>query len=280
MKKTLLIVIIILTSTFFYANNSTGKIKSLDGVEISYSVEGNGGSAIVFIHGWSCNESYWKDQIKKLTNKYTVVAIDLAGHGLSGKERKDYTMELFGEDVAAVVNHLNLKKVILVGHSMGGSVIIEAASLLKNKVVGLIGVDTYQSFTDDWTSEQKEQFLLNFKNDFKQFTVKFVKGMFPQGADSLLADKVANDMSSAQPEVAISAMKNLMYYDPLPTLSKIQLPMISINCEMYPLSLDENRKHVQSFSFKMMKGVGHFLMLEKPDEFGKLLNEAISELSK
>ncbi len=256
------------------------KVKSVDGTDVVYTATGKGEPSLVFVHGWSCDKSYWSAQVEELSQKYRVVTIDLAGHGESSTERKDYTIQLFGEDVAAVVNELKLTEVILVGHSMGGSVILEAAKLLDKKVVGLIGVDTYQSFTDDWTAEQKEKFLEPFSKDFKTTASEFVKQMFPKSADASLLKKVADDMSSAPPAVAISAMKNLFFYNPLPTLAELDLPIISINCDMYPLSLEENKKHVKSFSFKMMNGVGHFLMLEKPGEFNKLLNEAVQEIRK
>ncbi len=276
------IAIIIFLPVFLFAPTTDAsvnpKVKSSDGTEIVYTATGSAEPALVFVHGWSCDKSYWKTQVEKFSSEYKVVTIDLAGHGESGTERKDYSVQLFGSDVAAVVNDLKLSKVILIGHSMGGSVILEAAKLLDKKVIGLIGVDTYQSFTDDWSAEQKEKFLEPFTKDFKSTTVEFVKQMFPKGADSVLVKKVADDMSSAPPAVAISAMRNLFFYDSLPTLSKLELPIISINCDMYPLSLEENRKHVKSFSFKHMSGVGHFLALEKPDEFNKLLREAVLEI--
>lgn len=262
-------------------NNSVNpKVKSIDGTDIVYTATGIGEPTLVFVHGWSCDKSYWSGQVEQLSKKYRVVTIDLAGHGESGTERKDYTMQLFGEDVAVVVNELKLTEVVLVGHSMGGSVIIEAAKILGKKVVGLIGVDTFQSFTDDWTAEQKEKFLEPFGKDFKSTAFEFVKQMFPKGAHESLLKKVADDMSSAPPAIAISAMRNLFFYNPLPTLAQISLPIISINCDMYPLSLEENKKHVKYFSFKMMKGVGHFLMLERPTEFNKLLVETIQEIKK
>jgi pimeloyl-ACP methyl ester carboxylesterase len=82
-------------------------------------VHGEGALVLVFVHGWSCDRSYWKGQLEPFSQHYKVVAIDLAGHGASGKERKNYTIESFGADVAAVVNKLNLQHIILIGHSMG-----------------------------------------------------------------------------------------------------------------------------------------------------------------
>ena len=79
-----------------------------------------------------------------ILKNFKVVSIDLAGHGESGLERKSWTIEAFGGDVAAVVKKLGLKRVILIGHSMGGDVIAEAARQLPGQTVGLIMVDTYK----------------------------------------------------------------------------------------------------------------------------------------
>jgi len=247
-----------------------GKVISADGVEISFEVFGQSDTSLVFVHGWSCDKSYWKHQRELLSKKYSAVFIDLAGHGESGLQRNNYTIEKFGKDIEAVANHLRLKRIILIGHSMGGSVIIEAAKLLKGKVVGLIGVDTFQSFGDDWSSEQKENFLKPFKENFIESTKAFVKNMFPKGADSLLVINVANDMSSAPPSIAVSAMRNLFYYNPVPTLKEIDLPIITINCDLYPIAIDENKKLVKSFDVKIINGAGHFLMMENPKMFKRV----------
>ncbi len=282
MKKNLfLVVVFLLTFQLFYSPiySKESKVKSIDGVEISFEVKGEGNVALVFTHGWSCDKSYWSNFRDEFAKDFKVVTIDLAGHGESGLNRENYTVELFGEDVAAVANHLKLNKIILIGHSMGGAVIIEAAKRLPGKVIGLVGVDTYQSFTDDWSAEQKENFLKSFTENFVETTKGFVKSMFPLTADSNLVKKVAEDMSSAPPKAAVSAIRNVFFYDPIPTLKEINLPIISINCDMYPVAIEENKKIVKDFDVKFMKGVGHFLMLEKPDEFKELLSEAINKLS-
>lgn len=276
-------IFIALVAIYFLTNVAlvavTEKVKSKDGVEIAYTVEGSGEPALVFIHGWSCDKSYWDNQVKEFSPKYKVVTIDLAGHSESGMNRKNYTMELFGEDVAAVVNKLELKKVILIGHSMGGYIIIEAARQLKEKVIGLVGADTYQGLEDEMTKEQIDQFMKPFKENFVLTTKEFVKTMFPPTADSALVKKVSDDMSAAPPLIAINAMQNLFSYHAFKALKDMNAPIISINCDRYPLNIEETRKHTKSFEVKIMKGVGHFVMLEDPDKFNKLLQEAINELS-
>ncbi|MBI5730971.1 MAG: alpha/beta hydrolase [Ignavibacteriales bacterium] len=264
-----------------FVNNSLSQqqnILSKDETRIIFHAAGNGEPALVFVHGWSCDKSYWNDQVKTFSPKYKVVTIDLAGHGESGMNRKNYTMESFGEDITAVINKLGLKKVILIGHSMGGYVIIEAARQLKEKIIGLVGADTYQGMEDEMTKEQIDQFMKPFKEKFVQKTKEFVKTMFPKTADSTLVNRVADDMSSAPPRVAISAMQNLFSYHAFKALKDMNAPIISINCDRYPLNVEETRKHTKSFEVKMMNGVGHFVMLEDPQKFNKLLQESIDEL--
>ena len=93
-----------------------------DGLEIVGEVRGQGDTAFVFLHGWCGDREYWKHQVEVFAADYRIVALDQAGHGESGKGRKAWTTDSLAGDVEAVVRGLCLKRVILVGHSMGGSV--------------------------------------------------------------------------------------------------------------------------------------------------------------
>ena len=268
---------------FFFNNvfaTNVEKVKSKDGVEIAYTVHGSGEPALVFVHGWSCNQSYWDEQVKTFSPKYKVVTLDLAGHGLSGHNRKNYTMQLFGADIAAVVNKLKLKKIILVGHSMGGAAVIEAAVILKSKVIGIIGADTYQDLAQTMEKAQAEQFLKPFKENFVKQTSGFVRSMFVPNSDTVIVNRVVKDMSSAPPEIATNIILNLFTYNALPSLKQISVPFISINNDRYQIKVKDNAALTKSFELKTMKGVGHFIMLEAPAEFDKLLQESIDELVK
>lgn len=120
-------------------------VTSADGVHIEYHLYGKAETALVLVHGWSADSSYWQKQIAPLKAKYTVVTLDLAGHGASAKNRTAWTMESYGEDVASVVRQIPNARVILVGHSMGGPVVLEAAPRIGDRVIGIVGVDTFKS---------------------------------------------------------------------------------------------------------------------------------------
>ena len=260
------------------AKNETAK--STDGLSLSFSVQGTGEPAIVFVHGWCCDRSYWKDQIPYFEKKHAVVALDLAGHGGSGLGREDWTIQSFAADVVSVVDALKLTKVLLVGHSMGGPVSLEAARMMPGRVIGVIGVDTFQDFGETYTEEQQKQWLAAFEADFPTTTDRFVRSMFPAGADSALVARVASDMASSPAAVGIGAMRNMLRYDPAPAAGEIEVPIRGINADKWPTNVEGNRKYATSFDVKLMPGRGHFVQIEDPATFNKLLEETIAGLAK
>lgn len=272
----------ILLIVFFNSDNYSQKqyVISKDGVKINFNTAGSGEPALVFVHGWGCDKSYWDKQVKEFSAKYKVVTIDLAGHGKSGMNRKKYTIGLFGEDIAAVVNKLMLNKIILIGHSLGGSVILEAANILKGKVIGLIGADSFQKFQAGEPADRAEKFLSTFKSNFIASAKDYASLLFMSNADTTLVHKVENKMSSANPKIAIDILRNSYQYNSIAAVKRLNIPIISINGEKFPVYLDENVQLVKSFKVKKMNGVGHFIMLEDPIKFNQLLQEAITELTK
>src|SRR5262249_17784841 len=83
-------------------------------LNIVYEVRGKGDTALVFLHGWCSDRASWKHQVDAFAGDYRVVAIDLGGHGESGKDRKQWSVTGLAGDVEAVVKELGLKRVVLV----------------------------------------------------------------------------------------------------------------------------------------------------------------------
>ncbi len=253
---------------------------SADGVSIAYEVRGKGEPAIVFIHGWCCDRSYWKEQLTPFAQKFKVVAIDLAGHGESGLDRKEWTMGAFGEDVVAVLNKLNLGQVVLVGHSMGGPVILEATRRMPKRVIGLVGVDTLQNFEDKFTQEQIDDMFTPLHSNFAEATRNFVRTMFTPTSDSAVVEKIVVDMSSAPHDVGIGALEGYVDFQKNEikrVLQEVKAPITCINSDRNPTNVEINQRYAPSFKAKIMSGVGHFNMMEDPETFNRLLEESIQE---
>jgi pimeloyl-ACP methyl ester carboxylesterase len=253
---------------------------SADGNAIHYQVQGQGKPALIFIHGWCCDRSYWDAQLPYFAQKYEVVAIDLAGHGESGLDRKEWTMGAFGEDVVAVVNKLNLDQVVLVGHSMGGPVILEAARRMPKRVIGLVGVDTLQNFEDKLTQKQIDDWFAPLRSNFVEPTRNFVRTMFTPNSDPALVEKIVADMSSAPQEVGLGALEGYVDFqnnEIIRVLQEVQAPITCINSDQYPTNVEVNQSYAPSYKAVIMSGVGHFNMIEDPKTFNRLLEETVQE---
>jgi len=254
-------------------------VKSADGVSIAYRVVGNGQPALVFVHGWSCDQGYWDAQVPHFAQQHQVVTIDLAGHGESGLDRDIWTMAAFGEDVAAVVTELDLDQVVLIGHSMGGSVIIEAARQMPERVVGLVGADTFSNVERTITQEQTDQFLASMRANFVETTCEFVRtSMFTPTSDPALVDRIVADMSAAPPEVGLGAAEGMSKQDQARVFKEVQAPIYCICAEKSPINVEAAKRHALSFKVIFMPVVGHFVMIEDPETFNRLLAEIVTEL--
>ncbi|MGB6450040.1 MAG: alpha/beta hydrolase [Steroidobacteraceae bacterium] len=255
---------------------------SPDGVRIAYHVYGHGDPAVVLIHGWACDSSYWRAQIADLASKYTTVTLDLAGHGASGRNRTDWSMANFGRDVAAVVERLPNRRIVLVGHLMGGPVALEAAPLVGDRLIGVIGVDTFTSLDRPPPAPQAlEMQIAPFRTDFVGYMHRFVPQLFAKSADPAFVRKVADDMSREPPQIAIASLISLNTLDFGTLLPRIHVPIVAIDSDLgHTPAPDEARirRIYPAFHAVMLMNPGHFLMLEDPQRFNPVLMQEIAHL--
>jgi pimeloyl-ACP methyl ester carboxylesterase len=253
----------------------SGTVASADGVAIAYERHGTGGSALVLVHGWSCDRSYWQAQAAALADRFTVVTLDLAGHGESGSGRSDWTIASFGADVAAVAGRLALTDIVLVGHGMGGDVILEAQRLLPGRVRGLVWVDTYKQLPIGRTTEQLDAFIASLEDDYASTTQNVVRRLFDAGSDPGLVDRVARDMASAPPAIGIPTVRSaLLYACEVPdVLQAIDVPVVAINPEQPASNAAALQRH--GVDLVTLPGGGHFLMMEAPERFNAALADVV-----
>jgi pimeloyl-ACP methyl ester carboxylesterase len=248
---------------------------SRDGVRIAYETCGAGSPALVLVHGWSCNRRYWDAQLEPLAPIAQVVALDLAGHGESGADRRTWSIEAFGNDVVAVVEDAGIESAILVGHSMGADVVLQASRALRSRVRRMIWVDEYRQLTWFRTEDQVSERLAPFRLDFPAAARDFVRRMFPPSADPALVERVAGEIASAPEDVALPALEATWNYGrSVPAvLAEVNLPVVAINAEDSETDIES----MQSCGVEVVltPGVGHFPMLEKPEAFNACLLRAV-----
>jgi pimeloyl-ACP methyl ester carboxylesterase len=253
---------------------------SEDGVPIYFQSQGQGDYTLVFVHGWCTDMSYWDAQIPSFRVYYRVVTLDLAGHGRSGKDRDVWSIEAFGQDVAAVATKLDLNNVILIGHSLGGAVIVEAARLLPGRVLGLIGADTFSDiYLGPYSEEQIEAVLEPFRADFQEGMRRYVLENYVRfTSSSQLRKRFILDMTKVPADIGLGALEQLLRYDASATLQRLSLPIRSINADRPLVYFRVIRSNTESFSNRFLSNVGHFMMVEEPQTFNRILSEFLGQI--
>jgi len=246
---------------------------SPDNVHIEYHLYGQGEPAVILVHGWACDANYWQAQIAALGAHYTVVAVNLAGHGASGANRSDWSIANYAQDVAAVARQIPNKQLVLVGHSMGAAVVLAATPLLGDRVIGIIAVEALRSVGEPpLAAREIERRVAPFSADFIGATRRLVSdSLFEQGADRVLVQKVAYDMSLEPQAVAVASLRALLSTDLTALAPAVHVPVYAINSDLLPTDAARIRKSLPDFTLDVLDHSGHFLMLEAPARFNPLL---------
>ena len=219
--------------------------------------------------------------MRSFAPRHRVVSIDLAGHGESGSGRESWTMPAFGGDVAAVARQIGADDLVLVGHSMGGDVIVEAALQLGGCVRGSrLGRRLQRSEprrggpgAGAWS-----RFVAGLRADFRAEVDQFVRGMFPPDADPALVDRSPATWQPRRPR-SRSTVRDIAA-EPRAGAGRartLRLPVVSIS----PAGSDIDEPSMLRAGVRpvYLDGVGHFPMLEAPERFSALLAEVLASFA-
>ncbi|HXM36504.1 MAG TPA: alpha/beta hydrolase [Pyrinomonadaceae bacterium] len=246
---------------------------SLDGTRIHYQSYGKGREALVFIHGWSCNLDYWRDQIPDFEKRSRVIAIDLPGHGLSDKPQLVYSMDFFARAVDAVLRDARVERAVLVGHSMGTPIARQFYRKYPKNTLAIVIVDgALRPFGD---KKMMDTFIASFRGpNYKEAGSQMFAAMAGPQLSTELKERIQASFLNTPQHVLVSAMEG-MADDSIWGQDKINVPVLAIMAKspFYPPDTKEFYHSIApSLDFQMWEGVGHFLMMEKPKQF----NEAVS----
>ncbi len=253
--------------------------RAADGVELVYSAAGKGEPALVFIHGGLANRGFYDGQLKAFAPRHRVIALDLPGHGESGSNRTKWGLPEFGADVKAVVDAEKVGRVIIFGNSLGGPVAIEAGLLLPGRALGVIGIDTFQQLGGVFTAEEVGQRAELFEKDYAGSLKAMIGLLFHKDADPVLVADAEKRMMGTPPAAAKAMFLGMAGYDMGAAAARLAAPLRTINGDLYPTDIEANRKIKPDFDAVVMKHMGHYPMLERPEEFNRLVAETVAALT-
>ena len=237
---------------------------------------GSGGLPVVFVHSLAGNSTHWSKQLEHLRRTRRAVALDLRGHGRSERPRNgDYTIAGMAGDVAAVADTLGLDKFVLVGHSMGGGVALEYAGAHPDRVAGLVLVDPIGDGKQIPPAEAKA-YLAGFESNYDSTSQGYWTSI--AGPDSAIRKRLLADLEATPQEAVVQVLRDVMQFDPHPALARYQGPALSIVTPQndMPMSLHRLGK---GMPHRIVTGTGHWIQLDKPEEFNGLLDEFLERLS-
>lgn len=260
-----------------------GTTTARDGVSIAYDTRGQGSTALVFIHGWACDRTFWREQVDVFAKDYRVVTLDLPAHGDSGNNRKNWSINGLGEDVATLVKHLGLRRIILIGHSMGGPVALDAARRLPGRVLGMVCVDTLHNVEFQFPASMAEKLAERYEKDFDGAMTQMVSGLFLETSDPQIVDWVLQRAYTVDHQAAIALLRDFANLDLRKMMSTMRVPVRGINAAQInnkgmKTEFEINRKYAD-YDTVLMDDVSHYLMLDEPIEFNKHLRKILTEFT-
>jgi pimeloyl-ACP methyl ester carboxylesterase len=258
---------------------SASTTHSADGVPIRFQVNGAGEPTLVLVHGWALDRRLWDGQVPRLSAQHRVVTLDLAGHGESGRERVQWTMAAFGHDVEAVVEAVGAREVVLVGHSMGGPVVLEAARRMPERVKGIVLIDTLLDVEQRTPPDQVEAIARQLEADYKTTVTQMsMEYLFAPATPAAVRERVLAHATALPPDISIALLRQSWTYDPLPALREIAASIRGVSADKFPTNLEANRRHMPGYEATILTGTGHYPMLEDPARFDPALDAALGRV--
>jgi pimeloyl-ACP methyl ester carboxylesterase len=180
------------------------------------------------------------------------------------------------QDVQTVIDQLGIQRFILVGHSMGGSVAVAYAGAYPQRVTGLFLVDPSGDSTQ-MPVEEIQQYLGALESDAYSNVVEGYWNQILAGSTETTEAKVMQDLRDTSKATVVGIFKELFKYNPVPALERYNGPKLSVITALNetPYSL---HRLVSDPPHEMITGTGHWLQLDKPEEFNRIMDEFLTSI--
>jgi len=248
---------------------------TVDGINIHWTSAGNARAAVIFVHGWTCDETSWQSQVPAISKSYRVITLDLPGHGKSGSPKDGkFSMELFARAVEAVRIEAKVEKAVLVGHSMGTPVVRQYALMYPQSVTGLVLADGLVLVAGGFSLPAPG---MTGPQGLKM-RESMVRGMFGPSTTPELQKHILQMTMGTKEATADGAMQ-ATWDQSWWKNDVIKVPVLGIYADKSGLANRDGMKRLYSnLEYHEIPGTGHFLMMEKPQEFNRLLSDFLTKL--
>ena len=253
----------------------TERVTSGD-AEIRYDVHGDGVPTMVLVHGWACRRRDWDAVLPGLTPSHTLAVLDLTGHGDSDRGSGPWTVERFAADVAAVLEAEGCGDVVLVGHSMGAAVCLEAAALPGVRADRLVALDAlcHLALYEPAPAEIIPMAMQPYRDDFENTVAALVHTLVGAHCDPALPQQITSEMTAQDRQVALDSLEDLLRWDVHQSLRETTLPVhILASAEILDPRARDALEPRCSITANELPG-GHFYLRAAPTQTAGLIDAA------
>ncbi len=249
-----------------------------EGGRVAYEDFGRGDEALLFVHGWACDMTFWRYQVPALSYLTRLIAVDLPGHGRSDPPLGELDMDTLARSLVAVLDHAGVEKALLVGHSNGTQVVRAFQRRFPERTRGLVTVDG--ALKNLFPQEQVEAMAAPLRGEnYLDVASGFVRGMLGSRLDESLRSEVEERMLQTPQEIMVASLLAASAPEN-DSQDPIEVPLLAIHARA-PFWTEEYEAYVRDLApdcdYVVLDGVGHFLMLEDPEGFNELIDRFVRE---
>lgn len=255
---------------------------SVAGLRLAYDAAGAGDPPMIFVHGWCCDRSYFAPQFEHFASGHAVVAMDLRGHGDSGRpaaRHGSYEVDVMADDVLSVAGAAGCDRPVLVGHSLGALIGLACAAR-AGAIRALVMVDPAPITNEKAKRFFQESVAAVAADDSGSWRATFVEGMFLP-TDAARRAAIIEQMTRTSPAISAEVMRVMGEFDGAGALAQATVPVLSIGSAVPSNASADLRRLCPAITVGQTVGSGHFNQLEVPDQVNAMIERflAVNELS-
>ena len=246
---------------------------NVNGIRLAYERRGTG-SPLVLLHGYPLDHHLWDEVVPLLQDTFDLIVPDLRGFGESSTVDSFYAMEDIASDIAALLDHLEIEKTAIVGHSMGGYVALAFARLYPERITGL-GLVSTQVLAD--APDRRDGRYKSAAEVADKGIASVVAAMTPKfTSDARLQEFARESMERQQPAAYIGALKAMAErVDSTPLLSSLTVPVVIVHGDADSLIPIDRAREVKAAlpnaHLVDIGGAGHMPMMEAKEKSAEAL---------
>jgi pimeloyl-ACP methyl ester carboxylesterase len=262
-------------------SGTASRFASVDALRVHYKQVGTGGPVLLFVHGWACDHSFWRHQAERFQDRATMLFVDLPGHGRSDKPQVAYTHDLFAAALGAVLDDAGERSAVLVGHSVGGSIVRQFYRRFRDSSRAIVLVDA--SLRPFWREPEHLAELLSLLRgpEYIKGALALVEMMVADHTPAVAGLEIRLRMLTTPQHVMAGTLAEMD--DPaLWAEDPLELPVLALLSRTSRYRDDEEaflRRLAPHLDLHWLDGVGHFMMLTQPEIVNAALEGFVAALA-